>query len=105
MRKIICLFALSAGIGVMTLPEVPTAEAQVKAKTDTKAKAAPKVGTVEVYKGKDGYRFRIKDAEGKVLAISSGRGAETKEAVHDKLEAVKETLNKVKITDVKEEKE
>ena len=72
MRKFIALAALTVGIGSLALTEVPFAEAQVKKevkkavdakKVETKKEDAKKedakedmgIGTIEIYKAKDGY--------------------------------------------------
>lgn len=91
------------------------AHADEKSKADTKkettktrdaknAKNAPNakmaVGTVEIYKAKDGYRFRIKDAEGKVIAMPV-KGLDDKEDVEKLLILIRETLAQAKPTEVK----
>ena len=64
MRKFLGLTALALSLAVVAAPNITSVEAQVK---DTKnkgkveGKAAAKLGTIEVYKAKDGYRYRIKD--------------------------------------------
>jgi uncharacterized protein YegP (UPF0339 family) len=63
-----------------------------------------KTGTVEIYKDKSGeYRFRIKDADGKVIAMTP-KGYDTKEECHKALDLVKATLNTAKVIEVKEDK-
>ena len=72
MRKWIGFATLIAGLAVLTVPTMPLADAQDKKadKKDAKkgeAKKAEKeaaTGSIEIYKAKDGFRFRIKDAEG-----------------------------------------
>jgi uncharacterized protein YegP (UPF0339 family) len=64
-------------------------------------KEAAKVGTIEVYKAKDGYRFRIKELDGKTIAMPT-RGHEDKEDCLKSLEFIKATLDSVKPTEVKE---
>jgi len=46
--------------------KTPQSKGETGASQDTKAMNA---GTVEVYQAKDGWRFRIKNAQGKSLAI------------------------------------
>ncbi|WP_020471105.1 YegP family protein [Zavarzinella formosa] len=117
MRKMIALIALTVGMGSLAMSDVPFAGAQDKKdakkadtkKVDTKKeetkKDAPKkddaVGTIEIYKAKDGFRFRIKDENGKVAAMPV-KGVETQEEALKDLEFIKATLNKVKPTTVKE---
>jgi len=49
-------------------------------------------GTVEVYQAKDGWRFRIKNAQGKSLAIGVV-GYATKEEALQVIQQVQEILN------------
>jgi uncharacterized protein YegP (UPF0339 family) len=106
MRKTIGLIALVFGLTVVMATNAPQIDAQEKGakqkKTDEK-KAAPaaKVGTIEIYKAKDGYRFRIKDTDGKTIAMPP-RGQENKEDVLKDLDEIKETLAKVKPTEIKD---
>jgi len=70
-------------------------------KKDDKKKDEKKVGTIEVYKAKDGgYRFRVKNADGKNMAISAV-SADTKDEALKQLEDIKDTLNAAKPMDVK----
>ena len=102
MRKLCGLLALVLALGVLASNGISPADAQDKAKTkktkDTKA-AKDAAGTIEIYKGKDGFRFRIKDGEGKSLAIST-RARETRAEVVDDLDTIKTTLGKAKPMDV-----
>jgi len=105
MRKAIGLIVLSVGLGVVAAPALAPVDAQEKkskAREDAKEKrTTAAAGTVEIHKAKDGYRFRIKDAEGKTIAMST-RGFETKDECHKSLEEVKAILDKVRPTEVKE---
>lgn len=106
MRKAIGLVVLVFGVAVLAAPALAPVDAQDKAKTklkeDTKkGSAAAVTGTVEIHKGKDGYRFRIKNEEGKTIAMST-RGHETKEECLQVLDEVKTILSKAKPTEVKE---
>lgn len=125
MRKLFALMVLTAGMGTMVLSDLPYADAQEKKeapkkeapkkeapKKEAPKKEAPKkeapskeesmdLGTIEVYKAKDGFRFRIKDTDGKVAAMPV-KGVETEAEALKALEAIKATLNKVKPTIVKE---
>jgi uncharacterized protein YegP (UPF0339 family) len=96
MRKVVGLLVLVVSVAVVGSSIVPSLEAQDKSKTKAKKEA---VGTVEIYKAKDGYRFRVKDPEGKVIAMPA-KGRETKDEVAKDLDEIKATLNKVKPTDV-----
>jgi len=97
MRRVIGLLVLVVSVAVVGSSVVPSIEAQDKSKT--KAKEKEKVGTVEIYKAKDGYRYRVKGTDGKVLAMPS-HARETKEDVAKDLEDIKTTLNKVKPAEV-----
>jgi uncharacterized protein YegP (UPF0339 family) len=69
-------------------------------------KVAPKdkgPGSIEVYKGKTGYRYRIKDADGKTIAMPLPQMHwEKKEDCLKAIEQLKNTLNKAKPTEVKD---
>ncbi len=94
------LGALMAGL--LLAGGLGTAPALQKDKKDAKD---AKVGTVEVYKDKAGeYRFRVTDADGKVIAMPP-RGHDTKEECLKAIDLVRETLNKAKVTEVKEAKD
>ncbi len=66
-------------------------------------KKAEEVGTIEVYKAKDGWRFRIKNTEGKSVAIGTV-GYEKKEEAMKEVEFLKATFARGKVVEVKEEK-
>lgn len=60
-------------------------------------------GGIEIYKGKNGFRYRIVDSEGKTVAMPIPNKAwETRAEVIKALDALKETLNNSKPVDVKE---
>lgn len=109
MGKLLRSFVLFAAIaGVMTAAGVSSAPAQVKDKDkkddkkDDKAKV-DELGVAEVYMAKDGWRFRIKNAEGKSVAIGT-TGFDKKEDALKVLELVKATLTKTKVVEIKEDK-
>ena len=101
MSKLVRLGALLVAMTAITASAISIADAQDKGK-DPK-KPAEKPGKVEVYMAKDGYRFRIMDADGKTIAMTT-KAYDKKEDAHKALEQVKATLNTVKVTEVKEEK-
>jgi uncharacterized protein YegP (UPF0339 family) len=109
MRKLLGMLALAIGLGVLAATSFTPAEAQDKESKTKKVKdrkegkeAAETGGTVEIYKDKGGaYRFRIKNAEGKSLAIST-RGHDAKEDAIKDLDTVKAILTHSKPRDVKE---
>ncbi len=96
--------------GLVTVTDLSVAPAQVKdkdkEKKDDKAKVDPKAdeaGLTEVYKAKDGWRFRIKGPEGKSIAIGTV-GFDKKEDALKMLEHVKTALAKVTVLESKDEK-
>jgi uncharacterized protein YegP (UPF0339 family) len=94
---------LFLGIATLTATAgVPTAPAFQKSQ-DKKDKEAA-VGTIEVYQAKDGWRFRIKSAEGKTLAIASS-GQKTKEDCLKIVETLKTTMAQAKVDVVPTDKE
>ncbi len=111
MGKLFRAIVLVAGIGALISAGglVTVAPAQDKKDKDTKkdkkdTKATKEeIGVTEVYKAKDGWRFRIKNAEGKSVAIGTV-GQDTKEEALQIVEFVKTTLAKGKVDVLKEEK-
>jgi uncharacterized protein YegP (UPF0339 family) len=91
-------------VGCMAVSPAPLALAQKDTKKDDKKKddkkAEKKVGTVEIYKARDGFRFRIKSEEGKTIAMSTS-GSDTKEEVVKILDEIKDTMNGAKPMEVK----
>jgi hypothetical protein len=101
MRKAIAFVVLSLSLAVVGSSVLTTSSADAQDKTKTKAKKEAAVGTVEIYKAKDGFRYRIKDPDGKVIAMPP-RARESKEDVAKDLEEIKATLEKVKPSEVKD---
>ncbi len=83
--------ALVAAAGVSSAPALQ------------KEKDKEEVGTVEVFKGKDGWRFRVKNAEGKSIA-GGYVPHEKKEDCLKEVEFLKTTFAKGKVVEIKEEK-
>jgi uncharacterized protein YegP (UPF0339 family) len=109
-RKLSCLLALFVAVATLTaVAAPPAAEAQEKKdkkddkKDDKKVEKAAEPGTIEVYQAKDGWRFRVKDADGKSIAIGTV-GYEKKEEAIKQIEILKATMSKAKVTEIKEEK-
>jgi uncharacterized protein YegP (UPF0339 family) len=100
MRKYLSLIVIAAAMTAVAVPfGAPPADAQTR-----KEKESPKAataGTVEVHKAKDGYRFRVKNADGKTVAMSPV-GYDTKDEALKALEFVKATLDKAKPVEVKD---
>lgn len=105
MRRIASIFTLTILLGVFALTPSDQANGQAKKKEPPVVKKetppAAKAGTIEVYKAKDGYRFRIKDADGKTVAMPT-KGYDEKEDCLKALDFVKTTLNNAKPTEVKD---
>ena len=91
-----CLLLAAAAVGLVALSGATPSSAQDKSKTTVK-----NVGTVEIYEAKDGFRFRVKDIDGNILALPS-KGFEKKEECIKALEALKATMGAAKFTEVKE---
>src|SRR4051812_19997497 len=106
MRKVI---GLSSFVAVLCLfvaggPDPAFGQAKGKTTPTTKKeerKVEAKAGTVEVHKAKDGYRFRVKDADGKTVAMCT-KGYEEKADCLKALDFVKATLAQARPTEVKE---
>lgn len=105
MGKILRALVLLAAIaGLMTAVSSAIAPAQVKDKDKKDTKAAPEeIGVTEVYMAKDGWRFRIKNPEGKSLAIGT-IGFDKKEDCLKAIEVVKTAVLKGKVVELKDEK-
>lgn len=97
----LALFALVAGI--VTSAGLSDAPALQKEK-DKGEKVAEEVGTVEVYQAKDGWRFRIKNAEAKTVAVAVV-AYEKKDEALKVVEALKSGLGKAKVVEIKDEKD
>ncbi len=106
MRQWIGFVALLVGFAVLAVPAVPLADAQDKkdvkkdgkkdAKKGDKKDAKAKDGSVEIYKDNSGaFRFRVKDGDGKVIAMPA-KGYAEKGDVEKVLEQIKTILEKAK---------
>jgi uncharacterized protein YegP (UPF0339 family) len=94
--------------GLMTAAGVTVAPAQVKDKEKDKDKkdvkpAVEESGSTEVYMGKDGWRFRIKNPEGKTLAVGV-IAFDKKEDCLKAVDVVKTAMSKGKVIEIKDEK-
>jgi len=106
--KAAVLFAVIAGL--MIAGGATSAPAQVKDKDKDKEKdkkdvkpATEESGNTEVYMAKDGWRFRIKNPEGKTLAVGV-IAFEKKEDCVKAVDVVKTTMLKGKVIELKDEK-
>jgi uncharacterized protein YegP (UPF0339 family) len=96
---------LLAGVTVAALAVMlsfSVAPAQDKKSKDTppaKTADAGKGGIeFEVYKGKDGFRFRIKDSDGDILAVTQ-KGYDKKEDLMKVIDVIKQGAAKAKLDD------
>jgi uncharacterized protein YegP (UPF0339 family) len=102
MGKLLRLCALFAALAALTAAAgVTVAPAQVK---DKKADTKDASGVIEVYMAKDGWRYRVKNAEGKSIAISSV-GYPSKEECLKVIDTVKSTLIAGKMVVLDEKKD
>lgn len=88
---------LSTVLGTVSLH---TADAQTKAKAKPQdTKGATKTAVFEMYKDKAGeYRFRLKDDEGKLLAIS-GKGYDDKADCQKVIQTIQRDAARAKVDD------
>src|SRR5262245_54691739 len=112
MGKLLRLCVLFGAIAaLMSATGLTIAPAQVKDKKDDKAKvddkaktdAKEEIGVTEVYMAKDGWRFRVKNTEGKSIAIGT-IGYDKKDDVMKVIDTVKATLTKGKVVEIKDDK-
>jgi len=94
MHKILTAASLALAIGFISSASPERVSGQAK-------KPAVKAGTVEVYKAKDGFRFRIKGPDGKTIAMATKGYAERADCLKT-LEMVKVTLDNAKPADSKD---
>lgn len=105
MRTLLRSLALFAFVAALVasagLSDAPAR--QKEKEKDKDAKKAEEVGTIEVYQAKDGWRFRVKNAEGKSVAIGTV-GYEKKEDCLKVVDLIKTTMAKAKVTEIKDDK-
>ncbi len=127
MTKLIRTFALMSALAVLAGgTTIATAQvAKEKAKVDPKVKADPKAkaadpkedpktkpktkaaektaGSIEVYMGKNGFRYRVKNADGKTILMPLPQMSwETKEECMKAIKDAAEIMSAVKPMEVKE---
>ena len=118
MRKLLCTLTLFAAIGVMMASVAPSTVAQQKKdekkddkkdpkkddkKDDKKDPKKDEPGSIEVYQGKDGWRYRVLGPDGKIIAIGI-QGFAKKEDCLAVVDVLKTTLEKAKVTEIKDKK-
>jgi uncharacterized protein YegP (UPF0339 family) len=108
MRKFLCSLTLFGAVGVLAAsapaPSPARAEDDKKdAKKDEKDikkdEKKTDAGAIEVYQASDGWRFRVRDAEGKSLAIGT-QGFAKKEDCVAAVDQLKMILAKAKVAEV-----
>jgi uncharacterized protein YegP (UPF0339 family) len=93
--------ALVASAGV---PEAPARQKDDKKKDEKKKDdKAVEPGTIEVYQTKDGWRYKVVSAEGKVIAVGV-QGFDKKEECLAVVEFLKTTMAKGKVVEQPAEK-
>ena len=102
MRTLIRSFVLFALVAAVVASAGMTSAPALQKEKDKKV-AEEAVGTIEVYKAKDGWRFRVKNAEDKSVAIGTV-GYDKKEDCLKAVDFIKTTMAKAKVTEIKEEK-
>jgi uncharacterized protein YegP (UPF0339 family) len=89
------VLVIAAVAGLLAASGQPSAAQKKEAK-------AGKAGVVEVKQGKDDrYRFTVRDADGKLLAMSGPRGFTTKAEALKGLDALKAALDGAKVVELK----
>jgi uncharacterized protein YegP (UPF0339 family) len=99
MRKLFVCVALLAGMAasITVMDSASLAQGTKKDKKDkTKEKAA---AVIEITEGKDGkYRFFVRNAEGKLLAMSSPGGFASEKEAAKAIEELREVVRTAKVT-------
>ena len=106
MRKLIVCLALLAGMAAATtiMDSASLAQGTRKDKKDkiTKGKGA---AVIEITEGKDGkFRFFVRNAEGKLLAMSSPGGFASEKEASRAIAELKEVVKSAKVTHGKSKK-
>jgi uncharacterized protein YegP (UPF0339 family) len=99
MGKVFRAAVLVAALGALVSAGSMTTSSPAQEKTTAIQK--DKIGTIEVYKAKDGWRFRVKNNEGKSVAIGTV-GYDTKEEAVKIVDFVKNTFAKGTVDVLKE---
>jgi hypothetical protein len=98
MRKLfVCALMLTA---LLAFREAPTQPAFAQGKEDKGVKKG-KVGegTIEIAEGKDGkYRFFVRDADAKLLAMSGPGGFETVKDAQKAVDTLKDVIKTAKVS-------
>ena len=99
MKRIVCSLALVVGMAGLVASGPALAPAQDKKDVKKEAKGSKSAaGVIEINEGKDGkFRFVVRDADGKFLAMSGPTGFESKDAAVKALENLKDVLPTAKV--------
>jgi hypothetical protein len=110
LRPFVLFCAIAGIVGSAALTDAPAFQKDDKKdpkkgdkKDDKGAKDAADVGTVEVYMAKDGWRIRVKNAEGKSVAIGTV-GYDKQEDALKTVDFLKATFAKGKVSVEKADK-
>src|SRR5262245_7864931 len=99
MRKLFVCLALVAGVAAVGWVAQPAAVAQGKKDKDKDTKAKPGAPVIVITEGKDGkFRFVVRNAEGKLLAMSGPTGFATEKEAMSAIQELKEVIGRAKIT-------
>lgn len=93
------LAALILAVGVSPDAVVAQAKKDDKAAKKDDKSTKSKAGVVEIAKGKDDkFRFFVRDAEGKLLAMSGPGGFATPKEAQEAIDDLKEVISKAKVS-------
>jgi uncharacterized protein YegP (UPF0339 family) len=93
------LAGLVVGVGT-TMPDAVVAQAKKDDKAAKDKKDAKAAGVIEITKGKDDkYRFFVRDADGKLLAMSGPGGFATTKDAEAAIATLKDVVGKAKVVE------
>ena len=105
MKRVYLALALVAGIaGTVTVGvDAQTKKDSVKKDSTKKVETKKEGPAIEIYEGKNGFRYRVVDADGYTIAMPpSSKSWETRAQVIKAIGELREVLAKAKPVDVKE---
>jgi uncharacterized protein YegP (UPF0339 family) len=96
MRTFLACIVMTCFLAGFTGISSPTTQAQDKVKT--KVKDSKKGGTIEIAAGKDDkFRFFVRDADGKLLAMSGPGGFATEKDAEKAVDVLREVVETAKV--------
>ena len=105
MRKLLLCVMLIFGIASFSGWTNPPTLAQGTKKEKDKVTKKSGTGVIEVAEGKDGkFRFFVRDADGKLLAMSSPSGFASEKDAKEAINDLKEVIRTAKVTGKKTDK-